>query len=64
MTSQRMQRFWRRVAFLTVGTTLFLGDCDPTLRATVEDGIIGTSSALIGSLVRAFINVALEAATV
>ncbi len=51
------------LAWLTAGPLLFLDSCDPTLRTTVEDGIIDTSSALLGSTIRAFINVALEAAT-
>lgn len=54
--------FWMRPAWLTLGPVLFLGSCDPTIRATVEQGIIDTSSGLLASTIRAFINVALEAA--
>ncbi len=55
------QQAWRLAALLS-GTTLFLEGCDPTLRATVEDGIINTSSAFVGSFLRAFIEAASEAA--
>ncbi len=52
-----------RWAILASGTTLILGDCDPTIQATVEDGIIDTTSALIGSFFQAILQVGLNAAT-
>ena len=39
MMRRRATKFWLWVATLTGGVCL-LGDCDPTLQATVEDGII------------------------
>lgn len=63
MKARLHRRLWTRLAYLAFGGTLLLGDCDPTIQATVEQGIIDTTSALLGSTVRAFINVALEAAT-
>ncbi len=53
--------FWRTMITLT-GSVMFLQGCDPTLRATVEDGLITTSTSLFGAFMRAFINVASESA--
>jgi hypothetical protein len=52
---------WRRLAWLTVGTTFILSGCNPELRATVEDGIISMSTSLLSSLLQAFIQLAQEA---
>jgi hypothetical protein len=35
--------------------------CDPTVRATVEDGVIDVSQSFYGAFLRAFLNVAIEA---
>jgi hypothetical protein len=40
-----------------------LGGCDPTTRAAVEDGVITTSTSLLGSLFTAVLNLALESAS-
>jgi hypothetical protein len=45
------------------GLLLFLAGCDPTLQATIENGIITTSQSLFASVLRALINVAQEANT-
>lgn len=45
------------------GLLLFLTGCDPTLQATIENGIITTSQSLFASVLRALINVAQEANT-
>ncbi len=54
---------WRRVCWLAaaVGTTFFLSGCDPTLRATVENGIINVSTGLFGAFLRALIELGQEA---
>ena len=57
------RRFWTCLAVLTSGT-FFLGDCDPTLVQTLEDGLITTSSSLVTAWVDAFLQLATEAATV
>lgn len=51
-----------KLAALASGTTLFLEGCDPQLRATVEDGIITSSSSLLGAFMRALIEVGQETA--
>ncbi len=52
---------WRLVAAAS-GTTLFLQGCDPDTRAAVEDGIINSSSSLLGAFLRATIEVVGEGA--
>jgi len=54
---------WRPISrlVLVAGTTLFLGGCDPTLRATVENGIINVSTSLFGAFLRALIELGQEA---
>lgn len=51
-----------RLALALLGSGLIFGSCDPTLRATAEDGIINVSSGLLGAYLQAFVQVALEAA--
>lgn len=55
-----MRRWWRWAVAAT-GVTFFLGGCDPTLRATVETGIINVSTSLFGSILRALIELGQEA---
>ncbi len=52
---------WWRAAAVAGGTVLFLEGCDPTLRGTVEDGIITTSTSFFGALLRALIELGQEA---
>ena len=54
---------WRRLALLTAGTTFFLSGCDPQMRSTVENGIITLSTSLLGSLMRAFLELGQETST-
>ncbi|MBN2445724.1 MAG: hypothetical protein JXO22_03310 [Phycisphaerae bacterium] len=56
------KRFWSCIAVLA-GSTFFLGDCDPTLAQTLEDGLITTASSLVTSWVDAFLQLATEAAS-
>lgn len=42
-----------RLGMWLVGTSLLFGGCDPTLRATAENGIISVSQGLLGSLLLA-----------
>lgn len=53
-------RQWRLAAALAAGLA-FLSGCDPTLQATIEDGIITASSSFVGALIRALIELASEA---
>jgi hypothetical protein len=39
------------------GTTLILGGCDPTLQATVENGIINVSTSFLTALLQAITQV-------
>lgn len=57
------QRTWLRLAVLASGTTFFLEGCDTSTRAAVEDGIITSSSSLLGAFMRAVIELAEEAGT-
>lgn len=52
-----------RLALLGSGTALFLQGCDPTLRATTENGLITLSTSFLASFLRAAIEVAQEATT-
>lgn len=52
---------WRRIVMLAAGSALFLGGCDPQLRATIENGIISTSTSLLASVMQALIQLAAEA---
>ncbi len=51
----------RRLAAASLGTTLLLGDCDPTIQGTVEDGIINVSTTLLTSTFQALIQIFSEA---
>ena len=53
-------RWGRLLVASASGTVFFLQSCDPTLRATIEDGIITSSASFVGSLIRAMIEVAAE----
>jgi len=46
----------RRWAVITLGGAFLLGDCDPTVQATVENGIINSSTAALGSVFQALLN--------
>ena len=47
---------WRWLALAAAGSTFFMSGCDPTLRTTVENGIITLSQSLLGSFLRVFID--------
>lgn len=51
---------WRLYAAAAGGSLLFLESCDPTLRATTEDGIINVSTSLFGAFLRAIIELGQE----
>lgn len=57
MLGKNPRRFqW--LATLATGATLFqLGGCDPTLRATLEDGAINVSTSLLTSVLQAVVQV-------
>jgi hypothetical protein len=56
-----VRQSWR---WALLGVTLFaLTGCDPTVRSTVEDGVINVSSGLFGSFLQAAIQLAIEANT-
>ena len=52
-----------RFAAMASGGLFFLNGCDPTLRATVENGIITTSNSFLASLFQAVLQVGAEAGT-
>lgn len=51
---------WRLIA-AAGGTTFFLEGCDPTIRTTVEDGVITTVNSLWAAVLRALIELGQEA---
>lgn len=51
-----------RFAPWLVGTSLLFGGCDPTLRATAENGIINLSQALLTSFLSAITQLIQESA--
>lgn len=50
-----------KIAAWLCGTTFILGGCDPTLQATVEDGIIASATSFTTSFMAALIQVLTEA---
>jgi hypothetical protein len=60
MRMKSVRKLWWRAGALMAGSAFFLEGCDPTLRATTEDGIISLSSSLVTAVIRAIINVAEE----
>lgn len=60
----RLGRTGERVLVLMVCVGLLaLAGCDPTLKATIEDGVITASQSLFGAFIQAVIQVAQETAT-
>lgn len=62
-----MRSLWRRTnwrfAVLASGSLFFMGSCDPTVRTTVENGLITTSTSLFGAILRAMLELAAEQQT-
>ncbi len=52
-----------RLAVMLSGGLFFLNGCDPTIRSTVENGIITLSNSFLASLLQAGLQVATEAGT-
>ena len=61
MRKSTLRTYWWKISALAAGMTFFLGGCDPQLRATIEDGIITTSTSLFASVMQALIQLAAEA---
>jgi hypothetical protein len=53
---------WIRAILVLGGGAFILGGCDPTIQATVENGIITTTNSLLASLLQAALQVATEPA--
>ncbi len=62
MYQRRNSRKWLPVLAVVGLLTLSTG-CDPTLRASVEDGVISVSTAFFGSLLQALVTLGTEQAT-
>ena len=61
----RFTRLIRRIrryslAAIAAGATFQLGGCDPTIRTTVEDGIITASNSLLAAFLRAIVELGAE----
>lgn len=54
----RLNQHLLRMSVMLLGTSLFLGGCDPTLQNTVENGIINASTSLLGAFLQALTRVA------
>jgi hypothetical protein len=61
-TGQTRVRDWWLVAAIG-GLMLCLAGCDPTLQATIENGIISLSTGLFGAFLRALVELAGETGT-
>jgi len=61
MRSASTTRGMTRLVMLAGGTTFILSSCDPTLQATVEEGIINVSTSLLASVLQALLQAAQEA---
>ena len=57
---RQSKRMRSGVATLAVVALLFCPGCDPQLQTTVENGIITSSTSLIGAVLRAVIALGLE----
>ena len=53
MRAIKRRAYWRLMALTAAGTTFILSGCDPTVRSTVESGIITLSTSLLASVFRA-----------
>lgn len=60
-STSRRRQLWIRLAVLTGGLLPLLGDCDPQIQQTVEDGVINVSTGVLGAFFQAIINLATEA---
>ena len=56
-------RFYNRLALVAFAGSAILTGCDPTLRATTENGIINLSTSFMTSLLQAVIQVFQETST-
>ena len=64
--TERFRRWRRRMlagVLLLALTVPQIGGCNPTLRTTVEDGVINLSTALLSSVLQAAIQLAQEQAS-
>jgi hypothetical protein len=59
-TSRTVSGWWVAAAS---GLLLFLCGCDPTIRATTENGIISLSQSFLGAFLQALIQLGAEAQT-
>lgn len=55
---RRTRRYF--LAAIGSGTTFLLSGCDPTIQATVEDGIITASNSLLAAFLRAIVELGAE----
>lgn len=60
MNNRLWQARWVRAIVALSGGAFILGGCDPTIQATVENGIITTTNSLLASLLQAVLQVATE----
>jgi hypothetical protein len=61
-TNRKWVSSWRLAALLLCGLALLVG-CDATTRTAVESGFINASSAFVGALLQAVIQLAAEGST-
>jgi hypothetical protein len=62
MRVTRVKVRWLRLATLASGSALFLNGCDPSVKATIEDGIITLANSFLTALLQAFVQLGAEAA--
>jgi hypothetical protein len=52
---------WLRLATLGTGTALFLNGCDPSVKETIEDGVITLANSFLTALLQAIVQLGAEA---
>lgn len=63
MSYRGKRRAWAQLVAMTMGTSLILADCDPSIQSTVEGGIIGLTNTVISAALGALGDAALQAVT-
>lgn len=59
---RRMERAnWRWPTAVLAGAVLFLSGCDPTVRATVENGVIAGANSLLTAVLQALVQLGQQA---
>jgi hypothetical protein len=61
MRATREKIRWLRLATLATGTAFFLEGCDPSVKTTIENGIINVANSLLTAFLQALVQLGAEA---